>query len=155
MNAYLVQHGEARPKEQDPERSLTEKGLSEVKKTASFIARYKKAKIDYIVHSGKKRALQTAEAFAEALAPPGGVRQEKELEPLSTPWGWVERLADTEENVTMVGHLPHLKRLATLLLCQDESKQVIEFHYGCVVCLFKNESGIWTLQWMVIPDLVP
>ena len=64
MKLYLVQHGEAEPKEANPERPLTEKGLSDVKKAASLLAN-SVLKVDMILHSGKKRAEQTARTIAD------------------------------------------------------------------------------------------
>ena len=83
------------------------------------------------------------------------VEAAKELNPASLPWGWVERVADIQEHVMIIGHLPHLKRLTALLVCQDESKKCVDFRNGGVVCLFRDESGIWSLQWIIIPQILP
>ena len=154
MFLYLVQHGLAKSKEEDPERSLTDDGVSETEKVASYIKVHCDVSIERIIHSGKKRARQTAEIFAKFLNPPSGLTVEKELEPMSIPWSWVEKLSQMEEDVMIVGHLPHLRRLASLLLCQDESKPVIEFRNSGVISLYKNESGIWFIRWIIVPDIV-
>lgn len=155
MKLYLVQHGEAKPEEEDPERSLTENGVAGIRRVASFIIRATDISVQMILHSGKKRALQTAELFAEKFKPPKGVELGKELNPMSLPWGWVERLAQMEEDIMLVGHLPHLQKLSALLLCQDENKPIIKFQCGGVISLFKDESGIWSLIWMITPQIVP
>ena len=154
MYIYLVQHGESKSKEEDPERPLTENGVQYTEKVAMYVSEKCNIEIKRIIHSGKKRALQTAEIFKEYLNPPGGVVFEKELEPMSAPWGWVEKLKDLEEDIMIVGHLPHLKRLSSLLLCQDESKTIIDFKNSGVVCLYKNESGIWSVFWVLVPSIV-
>lgn len=155
MYLFLAQHGEAEPEEIDPERPLSDNGVMSVRRVATFIAENTDTRVRAIYHSGKKRALQTAGLFAEILKPLKGVVLGKELNPLSLPWGWVERLAKIEENIMIVGHLPHLNKLSALLLCQDESKPVVQFQKGAVVCLYKNESGIWSIIWMIIPQLIP
>ena len=155
MRLYLAQHGEAMSELQDPERPLTESGMVNVRRVAQFIVKNTDVRVQSIYHSGKKRALQTAELFAEALKPPKGVVQGKELGPGSLPWGWVERLSKMKENTMIVGHLPHLHKLSALLLCQDDSKHIIHFEKGSVVSLERNESGIWSILWMVIPPIVP
>jgi len=38
MNLYLVQHAEAKPESEDPDRPLTEKGWRDIRKIAPFIA---------------------------------------------------------------------------------------------------------------------
>ena len=115
---YLVQHGEAKREEEDPARPLTDKGKSEVEKIASFIAKTG-IHIERILHSGKLRALQTAEILASHLKPPRGIEQADALDPLADPKIWAERLKDTNEDIMLVGHLPHLSKLASLLLTGD------------------------------------
>ena len=155
MKLYLVQHGEAKSELQDPERSLTESGTVSVRRIASYIVKNTDVQIQTIFHSGKKRSRQTAELFAEVVKPPKGVQLGKELGPNSLPWGWVERLKKMKEHAMIVGHLPHLQKLSALLLCQDENKSILQFEKGGVVSLERNESGIWSILWVLIPQIVP
>ena len=37
MRVYLVQHGQAKSEEEDPQRGLTDKGIGEVEKVADFL----------------------------------------------------------------------------------------------------------------------
>ncbi len=67
MYLYLVQHAEALSKEEDPSRSLSKKGIKDIKKIASF-SRGLKVAIHQIVHSGKMRALPTAQLLEEPMA---------------------------------------------------------------------------------------
>ena len=122
---------------------------------ASHLAAGLDISIQRIYHSGKLRAEQTATIMGRELHLRENVAAAKELNPASLPWGWVERLADIQENVMIAGHLPHLKRLTALLVCQDESKKCVDFRNGGVVCLFRDESGIWALQWIIIPQILP
>lgn len=72
---------------------------------------------------------------------------------LDDPKIWEKRLAETSVDTMLVGHLPHLSRLAGRLLHGDEG-EVIAFKKGSIVCLEKDMSGRWTLQWMVTPEVV-
>ncbi|UCC65192.1 MAG: histidine phosphatase family protein, partial [Anaerolineae bacterium] len=72
MQLYLVQHGQAHPKEIEPERSLTERGRQETRRVAALAARLD-LDLYQIRHSGKTRALQTADILGQALTPSGGV----------------------------------------------------------------------------------
>jgi phosphohistidine phosphatase len=155
MYLYLVQHADAKPKEEDPERHLTVNGKEKILRMASYLSRNVDIQLQSIIHSGKTRALETAKVLSEKLKPLKGIEEGKELGPNSTPWGWVENLSQFEKNIMIVGHLPHLQRLSSLLLCQDEHKKVVEFQKGCVLCLFKDESGIWTTKWMLVPQIIP
>jgi phosphohistidine phosphatase len=155
MYLYLVQHAEAKPKEEDPERHLTANGKEIIQRMASFLVQNVDIQLHSIIHSGKTRAVETAKALSEKIKPIKGIEEGKELGPNSTPWGWVENLSQIENNIMLVGHLPHLQRLSSLLLCQDEHKKVIDFQRGCVLCLFKDESSIWTTKWLIIPQIIP
>jgi phosphohistidine phosphatase len=81
MALYLVQHGQCHSKEIDPAKGLTEAGRDTARRIASVAKGYK-VPVTCILHSGKKRARQTAEIFAEALAPPKVCIPN----PASTPW---------------------------------------------------------------------
>jgi len=154
MNLYLVQHGEAKPKEEDPSRPLSEKGREEVRKVATFLAEHMKIQVTSILHSGKTRAQQTAQTLAEHLNPPEGIQMTEGLEPLAEPSIWSERLAKTNEDLMLVGHLPHLSKLSAYLLCQDEEKKVINFQRGGIVCLERDELGLWSIEGMIIPGFL-
>ena len=68
MALLLVQHGKSLPKEEDPDRGLSRDGFEETR-TMAALAAENNVQAVRIIHSGKKRALQTAEIFAEALEP--------------------------------------------------------------------------------------
>ena len=55
MDIYLVQHGEAKPEAEDPERSLSDKGKKEVESSARHAAAVG-IEVAQILHSGKLRA---------------------------------------------------------------------------------------------------
>lgn len=155
MYLYLVQHAEARPKEADPGRHLSEQGVKTAQRIASYLSRHSGITLMRILHSPKVRAAETARIFHEILKPAGGMEEAKELSPTSTPWGWVERLAQLEEDLMIVGHLPHLQRLSSILLCQDEHQKIVEFENSCVICVARDESGVWAVRWMLTPSVLP
>ncbi len=149
MMLYLVQHGEAYPEDIDPERRLTEKGRSETERIARYLYSIgvKPAKI---IHSPKTRAKETAEIIARYLGVETQV--DKYLKPLDDPAIWVDRVKKLEEDVMLVGHLPHLARLAASLL--GGSEEMIRFRYSGVVAL-ENSGGKWVLKWFITPEVVP
>ena len=55
MYVYLVQHGESKSEEEDPQRRLTDKGIGEVQNVADFLRPLKLA-VDAIWRSDKVRA---------------------------------------------------------------------------------------------------
>jgi phosphohistidine phosphatase len=60
-----------------------------------------------------------------------------------------------EEDLLIAGHLPHLAKLAALLVAGDETKLVVRFQQGGVVCLEQDEEGRWAVAWMVVPEILP
>jgi phosphohistidine phosphatase len=152
MNLYLVQHGEALGKDVDPERPLSERGRQEVDKVAQFAAKNCSMELSHIHHSGKLRARQTAEIEAKSLGLPEPVEIDG-LAPLDDPSIWSCRLAELNDSIMLVGHLPHLARLVGALLCGNAEAAPAAFRMGGMVALARGE-GKWSLQWMIVPDIL-
>ena len=153
MFVYLVQHAESKSEQEDPARSLTDKGMHDVRKVASFASQCN-LKIHMIFHSSKLRAKQTAEVLSEHLDPAKSVSEVDGLAPLDDPAIWAQRIKDIPEDVILVGHLPHLDKLASLLLCGDKDKNVISFKMAGIVCLERIDAESYALQWMVTPEII-
>ncbi len=153
MFLYLVQHGEAKREDEDPARGLTEKGGADVRKAALFL-QGKNLSLSRVFHSNKTRAKETARIFADQLKPVKGVYESGDLAPLDDPEIWAKRIAGMEEDIMLVGHLPFMARLAGLLLCSEKEKPLISFKMGGVVCLARSEDGRWTVEWMIVPDIL-
>jgi phosphohistidine phosphatase len=148
---YLVQHAQAKKEEEDPERGLTDKGFNDIEKVAKFLSSLK-INVDGIYHSNKKRAVQTAEVLAKYLNPKYIV-EDNNLNPLDEPELWYEKILSVEENIMVVGHLPHLEKLASLLLCRDKTKKVVNFKMAGVVCI-KKEEKVFSVEWFVTPEIL-
>jgi phosphohistidine phosphatase len=154
MKLYLVQHGKSKSKEEDPDRPLTDEGRAEVQKMTNYIAASGGVvAVTKIFHSGKTRARQTAEILSENLKPQSGVETAEGLAPLDDPIVWARILAGIEEDIMLVGHLPHLSKLASKLLVNNQDEEIVKFVNSGVVCL-ELDNGAWTMEWMVIPELI-
>lgn len=151
MLAYLVQHGTARTKEEDPERPLTDEGRREVEAVMLLMMRFGAITASRVVHSGKRRAEETAELIATKLE--SDLVAEDGLAPDDDPADWAARLRAADRDLVLVGHLPHLERLTSMLLCGDPDAGVVRFTNGGVVCL-SGEGGRWSLLWAITPPLV-
>jgi phosphohistidine phosphatase len=154
MKAYLVQHAKALAKQQDPDRPLTDEGRAELSRVAAFAAHSGQVHIGRIWNSGKTRAAQSAQILADALMPPLGVRSAEEMDPGDPPHLWGERLPEMSQDVMLVGHMPHLSRLASLLLTGDPEREAVRFENGGIVCL-EYDGQRWSLGWAVTPSLIP
>ncbi len=148
MYLYLVQHGVPLSEEVAPARPLSEQGAADVRRMSEFLDGIK---VNTIYHSGKLRAKQTAEIFSEKM---GCASEEvKGLKPMDDPRDWQKKLKAMNEDTMLVGHLPFMGYLASLLLTGDQDQLIVAFKQGSVVCLHR-EAGVWTFQWMVTPGLV-
>ena len=115
MTCYLVRHGTAAAGPDDRRRTLTPAGRAEVLATArALLARG--VAVAEIRHSGLARARETAEILGEALAPPRGVSATTALAPEDDPDVAAAELDLAATPLMLVGHLPHLARLAARLL---------------------------------------
>ena len=153
MRIYLVRHGEAKSSEEDPDRHLSEKGIRDVQKVAAFL-RPLGLHVSAIWHSGKTRAAETAQITGSALLSAQGVVRRDGLAP-NDPIGPVKRdLIDAAPALMIVGHLPFLSKLASALVAGDESRHMVAFQEGGVVCLVRSDQGDWGIRWMVVPELL-
>jgi phosphohistidine phosphatase len=152
MALYLVQHGKSLPKNVDPDQGLSEEGVAETKRIADVAGSYG-VKVSQIKHSGKTRAHKTAEIFASALNPAGGIEQVSGLKPLddvSEFAGSIKSDADT----MLVGHLPFMERMAAYLITGSIDKPVFKFQNSGIVCLDKDaDTGSWVIVWTLMPKI--
>lgn len=153
MHLYSVRHGDAFDEGLDPKRPLSEKGNVEVEKVARHLASLS-IKTDRIFHSPKLRAAQSAQILERHLHPVRGSEEAEGLLPNDPPKAWKKQLKDLNGDVMLVGHLPHLARLASLLLSDDTEKIQLAIATGGVVCLRRDKRGTWTLEWMIAPDQI-
>jgi phosphohistidine phosphatase len=153
MYAYLVQHGKAKSAEEDPDRSLSDQGREEVTHVAKFLNELRIA-ISLVQHSGTARAEETAHILAASMRCTSGPCRTDGLSPLDDPSEAANFLKVYTDNVLIVGHLPHLERLSSLLLTGNPERRPVQFRNGGVVCLEKEQTGTWSVVWAVVPELL-
>jgi phosphohistidine phosphatase len=153
MRVYLVQHGKAKSAEEDPNRGLTDEGRAEVTQIAEFLAALR-ITLSLIQHSGKARAEETAHIFATSMRCTAGPYHTTGLDPSDDPVSTANFLKVYTDDLLIVGHLPHLEHLASLLLTGSMDRRPVKFANAGVVCLEKDQNGAWTLIWAVIPELL-
>lgn len=151
MEIYLVRHGEAESELVEPTQPLRERGRADVTRAARHVARIKVSAAE-IRHSTKLRAKQTAEILAAHLNPVHGLLEADYLEPGADPGKAQAAVETATDPLMLVGHLPHLARLASLLLVGDPSREVVRFQPGAVARLERTERG-WVLGWMLTPEI--
>jgi len=149
---YFMQHGLALSKDQNPERPLSYDGIQQTTTIARHLAGLSFSTA-HIYHSGKPRALQTAEILATATAiGPNKLTQHVHLSPNDDIQLLITQLQDQS---LYVGHLPHLDKLCSFLLAGDASANIIRFENSGIVCLQLNQQNPdqqqWQLGWYLTP----
>ena len=153
MKLYLVQHAKAASKQVDPQRPLTGEGRHDIQKVAAFIKPLNLC-VDYLWHSQKKRAIQSAELLAGVVKINKAQTIRDGLGPNDDVTALKDELTSGQHDIMIVGHLPFLGKLASLLLAGSESANTVAFKQGGIVCLTHREENQWQIDWMVIPELL-
>ena len=153
MKVYLVRHGDAVSSEVDPQRPLSEQGRADILKIASFI-RPLEISVEHIWHSGKSRAVQTAEILAEAVDVERDCSARDGLAPNDDVSTIADELEAYDADLMIVGHLPFLAYLTSLLLAGKETADVVAFDAGAIACLKRRDHGTWQINWMVTPEII-
>ena len=115
MRLLLVQHGNALPKDVDPDRGLSESGKNDVANVATFLARGS-VQVELIFHSGKKRAWETAELFRVCLIRDGHFDERDGIAPLDPVVDVGEEIQNLSKETMFVGQLPFMGKLVAHLL---------------------------------------
>ena len=152
MAIYLVQHGKSLSKDIDPQQGISQEGQAEVDRIAA-VAREYGIRIAEICHSGKKRALQTAEIFAKAFDIHDRLLEREGLKPLDDVAVFAESLNPGDDRM-LVGHLPFMERLTSLLVAGDPENIVFKFQNGGIVCLDQSSDNLsWFIKWTLMPNI--
>jgi len=146
MKLYLVRHATPVSEDVDSQRPLSDSGFLEARKSAEALSHIRPVRI---YHSGKLRALQTAEVFSEATG--ASLEQADGLKPNDDPAIWAERLkAAVVPEVMLVGHLPYMAKMVGLLVKGDQNDLVMDFA-PATVAILENKGDVWGLKGTFSP----
>ncbi len=151
MKLYLVQHGKAKTKDEEPQRGLNRDGIAETIKTASLLYKTDPPPLE-IFHSDKLRARQTAELFAEKLLNNRGITEHPQLAPDDSVEPLLEEIRTSSRDLLIVGHLPYLSHLLSRLLSGKGDACPVQFRNSAVISL-ENREGKWLIKWIIHPDI--
>jgi len=155
MDLYLMQHGEATSEAENQERPLTEAGQAAVQ-AISKRAGAAGVHVGGCVHSGRRCAEQSAQLFMAGLGGQAEVSARDGLAPndaVAPTTQWL-RTATERDAIAVIGHLPFLDRLASLLVVGDEEAQVARFRMGGPIKLEPKDTGEgFIIAWALPPEL--
>jgi len=153
MKLFLVQHAKAVSSEVDPDRPLTVEGQRDMQKVAEFIKPLSFA-VDNLWHSGKTRARQTAEILATVITIENEMAVHDGLAPNDNVQVIKDSIVSVGRDMMIVGHLPFMSKLASLLLTGSESSGTVAFRQGGIVCLSTEGDNKWQIDWMITPEIL-
>lgn len=154
MRLLIARHGEAVSKIEHPDRPLSDEGTTEINRMASFMARAG-IRTSRVIHSGKLRAAQTGAVYADVIGGRCLIEEVPGLKPNDDPTQIAEMMNASHVDTLIAGHLPHLGRLASLLISGSDDGAVFSISTGTVVCLERGQiGGSWYLAWMIDPALL-
>ena len=152
MALFLVQHGKSLSKDEDPDPGLSEEGKSETIHIAKVAATYS-IPVAEIRHSGKKRARETADIFAEKLNLKNALSEVKGIKPLDDVTLFFMHI-ENNKNMMLVGHLPFMEKLTAYLITGNPELTVFKFQNSGIVCLDQLAGPVgWVIKWVLMPDI--
>jgi len=155
MAIFLVQHGISESKKYDPVKGLSHLGIEETDRIAPVAKAYA-IPVARIVHSGKKRAEQTAAIYHKALGLENSLDIISGINPLDDVRAFAATI-DPQANWMVVGHMPFLERLVSYLIAGSEDILIYQFQNSGIVCLDSRESKQgapdWFIKWTLNPNI--
>lgn len=160
MEVYLLRHAQAVSEWQDSEQPLSLSGRQDVERFAVWQKNCNLIKTNHIFHSGKLRAQQTAEILQSIGLPEASIQLKAGLMPNDPVENMAEfldiewpHLYPQKANLLMVGHLPYLDKLVSLLLFNDPNKACLDIQPCTLICL-TSHYGSWMIKWMMSPEVL-
>ena len=148
---YILQHGEAVPKEIQPDRPLSEQGIRDIRILALHMQNMG-VQLGNVFHSGKLRAQQSARLVAETISADIQPVKTEGLNPNDDPMVIVGDIERMDANILLVGHMPFVSRLCSTLLTGTTAAEFASVP-GTLFCLEKAD-GKWRLAYMLRPDFL-
>jgi phosphohistidine phosphatase len=151
VRIYLVRHGLALSKSEDPEKGLSDTGRKDVARVSDILEQTG-AGVDHLYHSGKARARQTAEILAQSVLWDPQLETAGDLNPTDPVEPWIGKIEALDKDTMLVGHMPFMGKLASRLVTGSEDAELIQFTPGTVACLERTEKGGWVILSVTIPQ---
>ncbi len=148
MRVYIVRHGEAAAANTDSARPLSEAGRAEVRRLAEFTSRAG-IRVGAVWHSPKVRARETAQILHATGGLGGRLMEHEGLLPEDDVAEVAAELEAVEDDVCVVGHLPHVATLASTLILGPGAPPFLRFSTATMACLEREGRGAWRLLWHV------
>ncbi len=164
MRLFLLRHADAKDAWPDDSRELSKRGFVQVRRLSEILDSSIFGGVVEIWHSPYARAVQTAKEFKGLSGMSAALRETKCLRPDDDPQEAARGVASVASfggDLMIVGHNPHLERLADILLDCKDSFCRTTFH-KCAMAMFVMVEepsqlapcGRWNLSFLVAPTIL-
>ena len=151
MRLYIVQHGDAVPKNIDPDRPLSDRGRADIQRLTAWLSSHN-VQVMQILHSGKTRAKETAEILRPLLMSASQIYEGQGLAPNDSPEAFLHQLRDAKKDTLVVSHMPFVARTVSQALTGAPDRQLVEFVPGSVVGIERSDGASWRLFMFARPE---
>jgi phosphohistidine phosphatase len=141
MRLYIVQHGDAVPKDISPNRPLSDRGRADIQRLTEWLSS-RNIQVEQILHSGKVRAKETAEILRPLLESRGQILASDGLAPNDSPEAFLKQLRHAKKDTVV----------ASLTGASDQ--QLLEFVPGSVAGIESSDGASWRLFMFVRPEFL-
>lgn len=150
MKLYLVRHGKYVTDDTITSCPLSDEGRLDILRLANQLEKAK-LQIPHVFHSSKIRALATAQILAKVV---NQSRCEflEGLEPNDLIMPMLKKILQYTDDVMIVGHLPFLSKLTSMLLMYDENANLVNFLPGTAVSI-NCENNHSNIDWVLSPEI--
>jgi phosphohistidine phosphatase len=152
MKIYLARHGDYTVDMTNLD-MLTEKGKQDMSAMAHFLQGLN-LRVVNIFHSVKNRAQQSAELLAQGIVSETPMEMRRGLAPEDDEVAFANEIIHWDDDILVVGHLPFIGRLVSLLVTGNPNKEIVEFETGTLVCLEQKEQTRWAIRWVLATELL-
>ena len=153
MRLYLVQHGDALPKDVDPDRPLSDRGRDDIQRLTEWLSGHS-VRIAQILHSGKTRAEETAEILRPLLETGGKFGEGRGLAPNDSPEAFLRQMRHSEKDILVAGHMPFVARTVSQALTGAPDRQLVQFLPGSIAGIERSDDASWRLFLFVRPEFI-
>lgn len=151
MKLYLLRHGEAMTKYENPERPLNNSGVNEITRISRYL-KAQKIHFSVIYHSELLRSKETASMIAQALELNDSLQLNTALSADENIQQLIKAVELIPDNALLVGHLPNIALLSNYLLNYDINVPSVAFSTGTLACLESQDGHVWHVESIIDPS---
>ena len=159
MEIYFLRHANAGEPKLDPtsdeERPIDKLGIEQSHNVGRALAALD-LRLDAVMSSPLRRAMQTAEIAAEELGYKGKIVTDAALRPEASYEQFQALLHrhDRKGAILLVGHNPSMTEFVNQMLFPEASRDAVEMKKGAMVKVEKDGSRPAVLKWSMTPKVI-